>query len=342
MSKPTTQNAAVPAASEPPFGADPAGGTPLYQSAAFTLYADRLTQGPHMARAVSRTELMSDYQSPANAFQSPQVSFKFSLNGKDNEMQPGQDHVFVALPPAGEGKTLETPVIVFGQQSVDRRPVPANTFLAPNTPLRIRLDMRPVLAAFEKQGYYQLYTGQKLYKADFKHVFVAGNTTPLSWDFDNLINKPQLELKDPNGDGIYEATVVLNAHSDAKTTAAAWKQSLDTSEFPQYSSGHPLLDALYNLALEEGKGAVEPDGTFRTGKEWAGVWTRDISYSIILSQAILQPEVAKTSLLRKVKNGRIIQDTGTGGAYPCSTDRMIWAVAAWEIYKVTARTTGCG
>jgi hypothetical protein len=98
----------------------------------------------------------------------------------------------------------------------------------------------------------------------------------------------------------------------------------------------PLADALYNLALEEARRAVEPDGTLRTGKEWGGVWTRDVSYSIILAQATLQPQVAMTSLLRKVTpEGRIIQDTGTGGAYPCSTDRMIWAVAAWEIYKVT-------
>ena len=81
--------------------------------------------------------------------------------------------------------------------------------------------------------------------------------------------------------------------------------------------------------------AVEPDSTFRTGKEWAGVWTRDISYSIILSMAHLQPGVAKYSLLRKVKNQRIIQDTGTGGAYPASTDRIVWAIAAWEVYKVT-------
>jgi glycogen debranching enzyme len=52
--------------------------------------------------------------------------------------------------------------------------------------------------------------------------------------------------------------------------------------------------------------------------------------------AYLQPQVAKNSLLRKVnKNGRIIQDTGTGGAWPCSTDRIIWAVAAWELYKAT-------
>jgi len=89
------------------------------------------------------------------------------------------------------------------------------------------------------------------------------------------------------------------------------------------------------MALEEMINVVEPDSTFRTGKAWAGVWTRDISYSIILSMAALQPLVAKYSLMRKVKNGRIIQDTGTGGAYPVSSDRIVWAVAAWEFYKVT-------
>jgi glycogen debranching enzyme len=52
--------------------------------------------------------------------------------------------------------------------------------------------------------------------------------------------------------------------------------------------------------------------------------------------AYLQPQVAKNSLMRKVnKKKRIIQDTGTGGAWPASTDRMIWAVAAFELYKVT-------
>ncbi|MCC3156552.1 glycogen debranching protein [Hymenobacter sp. 15J16-1T3B] len=329
MPKSTTQPAA--ALPTPP----PAPTGPVWQSAAYTVFRDSVVQGTFTARALSRTELTSNYQSPANAFQSPQVSFKFSLNGKDNEMQPGQDHVFVALPRPG-GAALETPLIVFGQQSVDRTPVPAETYLAPNTPLKIRLDLRPVLAAFKKQGYYQLYNGQKLYQQDLKHVFVAGNTAPLSWDFDNLGNKPGLELTDPDGNGIYETTVVLNAHADQKTTAQRWKASLDVSGLPQYQSDYPLFDALYNLALEEAKRAVEPDSTFRTGESWAGVWTRDISYSIILAQAAIQPKVAMNSLLRKVTaDGRIIQDTGTGGAYPVSTDRMIWAVAAWEVYKST-------
>ncbi|UOQ55268.1 alpha-L-rhamnosidase-related protein [Hymenobacter cellulosivorans] len=311
-----------------------ASAVPVWQSAAYTVYPDSVVQGAHVARAGSRRELTSNYRSPANAFQSPRISFKFSLNGKDNEMPPGQDHVIVALPKAGQ--PLETPVIVFGQQYVDQAAVPTETYLAPNTPLKIRLDLRPMRAAFQRQGFYELYNGQKLYKDDFKHVFVAGNTAPLSWDFDNLINKPGLELTDPDGNGIYETTVVLNAHSEQEATASHWQASLDVTAFPQLTSAYPLLDALYNLALEEAKRAVEPDGTFRTGKEWAGVWTRDISYSIILAQAALQPEVAKISLLRKVTpQGRIVQDTGTGGAYPCSTDRMIWAVAAWEIYLTT-------
>jgi hypothetical protein len=219
---------------------------------------------------------------------------------------------------------------------VDTTPVPAGTYLAPNTKLKIRLDMRPVLAAFAKQGYYTTNRGDKIYKQDFKQVFVAGTPSPLSWDFDNLVNKPELALHDADGDGIYEVTLTLNAPEAAKTTAQQWQQSIKTADFPQYSSPYPLADALYNLALEEARRAVEPDSTFRTGKEWAGVWTRDISYSIILAQATLQPKVAMNSLLRKVSpEGRIIQDTGTGGAYPCSTDRVIWAVAAWEIYKVT-------
>ena len=39
------------------------------------------------------------------------------------------------------------------------------------------------------------------------------------------------------------------------------------------------------------------------------------------------------SLRRKVDPlGRIVQDTGSGGAWPVSTDRMVWLLAAWEVY----------
>jgi len=307
---------------------------PIWKFENFTVYADSIVQqNKYKAMAVSSKEINSDYKSPANAFKSPQITFKFSINGKDNEMAPGKDHHFNYLSATGN---TETPVIKFGEQFNDSSKVADNIFLPANAKLKIRLDMRAVLAALNKQGYFTTYKGDKIYKEDFKGVYVAGNSSPLIWDFDNLVNHPQLQLKDVDGDGIYETDLVMNAYDEKSQTAANWRLTKDITGFPQYKSAYPISDALYNMSIEEMIKAVEQDSTFRTGKEWAGVWTRDISYSIILSMAHLQPKVAKISLLRKVnKNGRIIQDTGTGGAWPCSTDRMIWAVAAWELYKVT-------
>jgi hypothetical protein len=277
-------------------GAGAAGG-PVWQSDAYTLYRDSVVQGASHARAESATELTSTYRSPASETPSPLVVFKFSLNGQDNELPSGQDNTFLALA-ATPGETLETPLLVFGQRSVEARPVPAGQYLAPNTKLKIRLDMRPVLAAFAKQGFYTTFKGEKIYKQDFKKVLVAGSVAPLSWDFANLANKPELEMHDADGDGLYEVTLMLNAPQDAKATAQSWHKSLKTDDFPQYKSEYPLADALYNLALEEARRAVEPDGTFRTGKEWAGVWTRDVSFSIILAYCARYRPRAASSRIR--------------------------------------------
>ncbi|MDE6683109.1 MAG: hypothetical protein K2J87_06755, partial [Muribaculaceae bacterium] len=115
-----------------------------------------------------------------------------------------------------------------------------------------------------------------------------------------------------------------------------WKRKNDLSAYPKLTTNNRLHEAIFNMGLDEMVNNVEPDTTLRTGKEWAGVWTRDVSYSIILSMASLQPEASMISLMKKVnKNGQIIQDTGSGGAWPISTDRMVWVLAAYEIYKVT-------
>jgi len=304
---------------------------PLWHNNQFEVFSDRIVQqGKYTAKALSPTEMTSDYKSPANLFKSSVVAFKFSINGKDNEMKSGFDH-HINLAGAG---SYETPLIKFGEQlKTDNT---KEGYLSPNTKLKIRLDLRNVFAAFKKDGYYTLFNGDKLYKDDFKAVYVAGSSAPLIWDFNNLHQHSELQLKDPDGDGIYETEIVLNKADDTPQTAASWKMSKDATAFPQYKSSYVLSDAIYNMSLEEMMKAVEPDSTFRTGKEWAGVWTRDISYSIILSMAYLQPRVAKNSLLRKVnKKKKIIQDTGTGGAWPVSSDRMIWAVAAYELYKAT-------
>lgn len=124
--------------------------------------------------------------------------------------------------------------------------------------------------------------------------------------------------------------------SDLNGDTLVWECRNDLSAMPVLSTPFLLEDAVYNMGLDECINAVEPDSTLRTGLSWGGVWTRDVSYSTILSMAYMQPRAAMISLLCKIgRNGQIIQDTGTGGAWPCSSDREIWTVAAWELYKVT-------
>jgi hypothetical protein len=114
-----------------------------------------------------------------------------------------------------------------------------------------------------------------------------------------------------------------------------WSLDEDISSYPQLHSGFLLGDALYALSLAELRKDQRADGAVNAGARWEGVWTRDVSYSTLLSLAIVAPEGAKASLRQKVRRGRIVQDTGTGGSWPVSTDRVTWALAAWEIYTVT-------
>jgi hypothetical protein len=138
-------------------------------------------------------------------------------------------------------------------------------------------------------------------------------------------------------EGQYTATVHDLGHISSNYAAQQreWRLSRTASDLPQFSADIPLAEALYNMSLEEMLLNIRQDSAFMAGAKWEGVWTRDISYSIHLALAAIAPATAKTSLLRKVQNGIIIQDTGSGGSYPISTDRMTWALAAWEVYVVT-------
>lgn len=307
----------------------------IYHSEAYTLYSNRVVQGDYEARAVNREHIISNYQSPASTHYSSTIAFKFAINGKDNEAPSGQDHQLTIVP---EERAYTSPVIRFGAKDpagyVDDK---ADPYLPPNTKFTVRVDMSPVLDEFEEKGFYTTFEGNKIYKSDFNGVYIAGGSEPLSWDFDNLHNNPDYKLSDEDGDGIYTGTFVLNPHNqDSDAAQKEWKLSNDISKYPGYHSDQILVDALYNMALDETAMLIEEDSTFRTGAKWAGVWTRDISYSVLLSLGMIEPEIARKSLMRKVKRDRIIQDTGSGGAWPVSSDRVVWTLAAWELYKITA------
>lgn len=120
---------------------------------------------------------------------------------------------------------------------------------------------------------------------------------------------------------------------------------------PVVRTGSPLFDALHALAVTEAReDAVEairdgafregapvdcpPGGCFETGAEWHYVWTRDTAYAVDLGLAAIDATRAKNSLVFKTSTPRgggprvIVQDTGTGGSWPVSTDRVVWALGA--------------
>ena len=113
----------------------------------------------------------------------------------------------------------------------------------------------------------------------------------------------------------------------------------------------PLFDGLFAMAqaeLEQDKVDAITDWSFNhqqpfpcvcfeTGEKWHYVWTRDLSYAADLALARLEPERTKTSLRFKLSGVRapgvpqglyVAQDTGSGGSWPISTDRVVWFLAA--------------
>lgn len=80
-----------------------------------------------------------------------------------------------------------------------------------------------------------------------------------------------------------------------------------------------------------------PCRCFETGAKWPYVWTRDLSYAIDLGVWRYDPQRALDGLRFKLSGVRakglapglyVMQDTGSGGSWPVSTDRVAWFLGA--------------
>jgi hypothetical protein len=138
----------------------------------------------------------------------------------------------------------------------------------------------------------------------------------------------------------------------------------ELQDLPRVRSGNLAFDALFALAASEMRqdsvhqisdgnyngGGPIPCECFETGEKWHYVWTRDLSYAADLGLAVLDPGRVRNSLAFKLSGWRegvhpgpqvagsasglqIVQDTGSGGSWPVSTDRVTWAFAAEKILR---------
>ena len=94
------------------------------------------------------------------------------------------------------------------------------------------------------------------------------------------------------------------------------------------------VDAIRDPAFDEGRPV--PCECFQTGARWPYVWTRDLSFAADLALAKLDPQRTRQSLQFKLSAARdghtpglfVAQDTGSGGSWPISSDRVVWFLAA--------------
>ncbi|UXA68675.1 Six-hairpin glycosidase-like protein [Xanthomonas prunicola] len=94
------------------------------------------------------------------------------------------------------------------------------------------------------------------------------------------------------------------------------------------------VDAIRDPAFNDGKPVACT--CFETGERWPYVWTRDVSFAADLALAQLEPERTRNALrfkLSAARDGRtpglfVAQDTGSGGSWPISSDRVVWFLAA--------------
>lgn len=195
------------------------------------------------------------------------------------------------------------------------------------------------------------------------------NIIRLGHDAESIFGDELISASDTNNwvDGTDTATVAITGDAGSRTftltTTATLRDNFpgnplsfsEQSTMPYIITQNNLFDALYCLALNEieenSKDTITVDyfnnpsitcpagGCFSTSKLDSSISTRDIAYAGDLSLAGIDPPRLKNSLefklseLRVGGNKQIIQDMGTGGSYPVSTDRVAWAMAAWQLLK---------
>jgi hypothetical protein len=160
----------------------------------------------------------------------------------------------------------------------------------------------------------------------------------------------------PNADAKLR-TYTLTSSIEQRDNAASSRTFSELADRPKVRSGSLLFDALFAMAMDDARlasvneirddayagGKPIPCSCFETGEKWTYVWTRDLAYAADLGLAALDPERVVNGLLFKTSAFRagvevpatlppgstqIVQDTGSGGSWPVSTDRVAWTLGA--------------
>jgi hypothetical protein len=150
--------------------------------------------------------------------------------------------------------------------------------------------------------------------------------------------------------------VSMNQDTDHRYTLAwPFGQRVIDPQPLHTDTASPLFDGLFAMAQDDLRqdsvtairdGAFDhgqpiPCHCFETGLKWPYVWTRDLSYAIDLGLWRFDAARARNGLTFKLSDMRrpqaskdqrlVMQDTGSGGSWPISTDRVVWFLGAQHL-----------
>ena len=127
-------------------------------------------------------------------------------------------------------------------------------------------------------------------------------------------------------DSIYRNTEVENLKF---VSGKAWRmRKTRPTMMPEFSSGQPLIDALYNMSVDGIADGIDKNGNFIASFNISRLYC-----AIYLSLACLKPHQAMSTLRKMVDRDSIIMQRE--GQWPVVNDHIGWATAAWEVYKTT-------
>lgn len=136
-------------------------------------------------------------------------------------------------------------------------------------------------------------------------------------------------------DGKNHAEFVADNALTSTLDQRKWLQNVLTNNYPQFNCDIMGSNTIYNLSLEELTNLWNKDNYWQANANQPTAKTHNLGYSSLLSLALIDPQAAQNSLMKRVSQGRIIQDDGTGGSWPVTTDRAVWVLGAWEVYLTT-------
>ncbi len=156
----------------------------------------------------------------------------------------------------------------------------------------------------------------------------------------------QFDGRHARAEAAANGSFVMHAPKGAVQIAAAPMRSQTGSvmfdalfALAQQEMDQDRVDAIRDPAFDEGRAV--PCECFQTGARWPYVWTRDVSCAADLALARLDPRRTRQSLQFKLSVARdghtpglfVAQDTGSGGSWPISSDRVVWFLAARHLLE---------